>query len=267
MLMSKLILEFLKDKFERKLFFWSAVAFVCLCAVKIKFRPSGFMQEAWPGVVIFFQSQAFEDVVGDLLTSLIAAYFFYIVIEVFPRMKREQQNVEVLNRLVGSIVDSYSKSHFFGHTMAITEVDLNLLSIDRIDGLITEVKKEPNFVKLKCALFTAHSRYSDFSATLNIASSLGSKRAMQWLVITDKVRLLVENYEEDPESDDYGPQHVYGSGRSEIDENAVDFLCYESDLRVYLSSLQYCVLEYLEQVRDWISPTQTHSPSRAPVNI
>ena len=71
----------------------------------------------WPNVVMLFQSKAFEDIVGDLLTGLIAAYFFYVLIDIIPRMRKQEQNLEVLNRLVASVVDSYAKAHFFGHTV------------------------------------------------------------------------------------------------------------------------------------------------------
>lgn len=50
-------------------------------------------------------SKALEDIVGDLLTGLIAAYFFYVVIEVIPRLRKEKQTMDVLNRLVASVVD------------------------------------------------------------------------------------------------------------------------------------------------------------------
>lgn len=259
--------KFLKDRFERRLFFWATVALACLCVVKIKFTASDYMLINWPNVVMLFQSKAFEDIVGDLLTGLIAAYFFYVVIDIIPRMRKEEQNLEVLNRLVASVVDSYAKAHFFGHTMAITQVDLSLLALDSIDKMIAEVKKKPDFLKLKCALFTAHSRHSDFSATLTIASSISSERALQWLVLTDKVRLLVDNYGEDPQSEEYGPAHVFGSGRSLIDDTAVDFLHYESALDGYRGSLQIGVLEYLEQTRNWISPVPASDPSNAPTDL
>ncbi|MFS2068403.1 hypothetical protein ACEN9D_06570 [Pseudomonas sp. CT11-2] len=259
--------EFMKDRLERKLFAWAIAALICLCAVKIKFNATDYMKTEWPSVVLLFQSKAFEDIVGDLLTGLIAAYFFYVVIDVIPRQRKEFQNMEVLNRLVASIVDSYAKAHFFGHTMAITQVDLNLLALDNIDNLIAGVKKKPGMLKLKSALFTAHSRHADFSATLNIASSISPERALQWLVLTDKVRLLVDNYEQDPKSDDYEPRHVYGSSRAEIDDNAVDFLAYESALERYWASLRIGVLEYLEEARVWISPLPADDPSNAPTYI
>lgn len=259
---------FLKDRSERMLSAWAVVALLCLCAVKVKFPPTDYMLSAWPRVVLILQSKAFEDIVGDLLTGLIAAYFFYVVIDVIPRIRKEKQTMEVLNRLVASVVDSYAKAHWFGHTMAITQVNLDFLTLNSLDRMIEEVKQDkPSFGKLKCALFTAHSRYSDFSSTLNLAASMSSEHALQWLVLTDKVRLLVDNYEAHPESDDYEASHVYGSERSKIDDTAMDFLEYESALDGFMGSLQLGVLEYLEQARNWISPFRRDDPSNAPTDL
>lgn len=256
--------DFLKESSERRLCAWAVGALLCLCAIKVKFPATDYMLSEWPKVVTFFQSKAFEDIVGDLLTGLIAAYFFYVVIDVVPRLRKEKQVMVVLNRLVASVVDSYATTDWFGHTKEITQFDVGLLTTENIDTLCNEVKQEnPSLGKLKCALFTAHSRLSDFTSTLNLAASLGSERALQWLVLTDKVRLLVDNYEKHPESDDYEPIHVYGSRRAEIDDTAADFLQYESALNSFKESLQFCVLEYLEQARNWISPTPAGDPLEA----
>jgi hypothetical protein len=83
----------------------------------------------------------------------------------------------------------------------------------------------------------------------------------------DSVRLLVDNYEAHPESDDYEASHVYGTGRSEIDDTAVDFLEYESALDGFMGNLQLGVLEYLEQARNWINPVRGDDPSNAPTNL
>ncbi|WP_256659763.1 hypothetical protein [Pseudomonas sp. LS-2] len=260
--------DFLKDMSERKFCAWAFVALLCLCAIKVKFPATDYMLSGWPRVVLFFQSKAFEDIVGDLLTGLIAAYFFYVVINVIPRIRKEKQAMEVLNRLAGSVVDSYAKAHWFGHTMAITHVNLDYLRLESLDRMIEEVKQDkPSFGKLKCALFTAHSRYSDFSSTLGLAASLGSERALQWLVLTDKVRLLVDNYGAHPESEDYDSSHVFGSARREIDDTAADFLQYESALIGFMESLQFCVQEYLEQTRNWMSPLQANDPSTVPSDL
>ncbi|WP_343596889.1 hypothetical protein [Pseudomonas sp.] len=262
------MLDLLKERSERKLCAWAAWALLCLSAVKVKFPATDYMLSEWPRVVAFFQSKAFEDIVGDLLTGLIAAYFFYVVIDVIPRLRKEKQTMEVLNRLVASVVDSYAKAHWFGHTMAITHVNLDYLRLESLDKMIDEVEQEKaSFGKLKCALFTAHSRYSDFSSSLNLAALMGSQRALQWLVLTDKVRLLVDNYEAHPENDDYDASHVFGSARSEIDDTAVDFLQYESALNGFMGSLQGGVLEYLQQARNWVSPAPANDPTNAPTDL
>lgn len=258
--------DFFKDRRESWLSIGALIAFVLLLAVKIKFDVPECMK-AYPGLIAMLQSEAFEDITGDLLTGLIAAYFFYLAIDLFPRYVKERKTMDVLNKLVTSVIDSYHNTHVFGHTMAITQVDLKLLTVEQIDQLIIDVKKKPNFVKLKCALFTAHSRHSDFTQTLGMASSISPDRALQWLVMTDKVRLLVDNYDEDPKSPDYEPRHVFGSGRREIDQDADDFIRYEIDLKDYVGSLQIGVLEYLEQAKNWINPLPIDSPENAPEEL
>ncbi|MNJ74237.1 hypothetical protein D3C77_711410 [compost metagenome] len=44
----------------------------------------------------------------------------------------------------------------------------------------------------------------------------------------------------------------------------MDFLQYESALSGFMESLQFCVLEYLEQARNWISPVPAGDHSNAP---
>lgn len=240
------------SKFERGLLACVLAALALLVAVKVKFGVADYMHAEWPRVVLFFQSKAFEDIAGDLLTGIIAAYFFYLIVEVLPRFKREQNNRKVLNLIVASIVQSYHKADLFGHALEIEQVDLSLLDSENIDKIIEEVKSKADFIRLKCSLFTAHSRYSDFSSTLGIASSLSAEHALQWLVLTDKVRLLVDNYEQDPDGQGYEPRHVFGTGRDEINDDAIDFLEYESKLISYVESLQFGMLEYLEKVKCWV---------------
>lgn len=240
------------SKFERGLLACALLALILLIVVKVKFDAADYMRAEWPRVVSFFQAKAFEDIVGDMLAGLIAAYFFYLIVEVMPRVRREQNNRKVLNLIVASIVQSYQRADLFGHALEIEQVDLSLLDVKNIDKMISEVKSEANFIKLKCSLFTAHSRYSDFSSTLGIASSLSAEHALQWLVLTDKVRLLVENYEQDPDGKGYEPRHVFGAGRDEIDDDEIDFLEYESKLIEYVEGLQFGMLEYLEKVKFWV---------------
>lgn len=246
--------SFLKDRREFWLFWGAWIAFALLLIVKIKFDVPDAMKD-WPRLIAALQSDAFEDVVGDLLTGLIAAYFFYVLIDLWPRHKNEAKALRILNLLIASVIQAYEKCHFFAHTMAITQADEKILTKERIDAFLEEVKERPNYYKLKCALFTAHSRFSDFQQTLAIALPLGAGRALQWLVITDKVRLLVDEYENHPESDAYRPSQVFGDDDNvDLERDHEDYIRYFSDMTEYRGSLRVCFYEFLEQANRWVAP-------------
>nr|WP_314481866.1 hypothetical protein [uncultured Pseudomonas sp.] len=244
---------FLKDRREFWLFWGAWFAFGLLLIVKIKFDVPVAMKD-WPRLITALQSDAFEDIVGDLLTGLIAAYFFYVLIDLWPRHKNEGKALRILNLLIASVIQAYEKRHFFAHTMAITQVDEKILTKDRIDVFLEEVKALPDYSKLKCALFTAHSRLSDFQQTLAIASQLGADRALQWLVITDKVRLFVDEYEKHPESDTYRPSQVFYEDTVDLDQDHKDFIRYYSDMTEYREALRISFYEFLEQANRWVAP-------------
>lgn len=89
---------------------------------------------------------------------------------------------------------------------------------------------------------------------LAIALPLGADRALQWLVITDKVRLLVDEYENHPDSDTYRPSQVFNDDIADLDQDHKDFIRYFSDMTEYRDSLRFCFYEFLEQANRWVAP-------------
>lgn len=259
--------SFLKDRREFWLFWGAWIAFGLLLIVKIKFDVLAAMKD-WPRLIAALQSDAFEDIAGDLLTGLIAAYFFYVLIDLWPRYKNEAKALRILNLLIASVIQAYEKCHFFAHTMSITQADNKILTKENVDSFLAEVKEHPDYAKLKCALFTAHSRFSDFQQTLGIASLLGADRSLQWLVITDKVRLFVDEYEKHPESCTYRPSQVFYGDTVDLDQDHKDFIRYFSDMTDYRNSLQICFYEFLEQANRWVAPEAflTERPKNIDVN-
>lgn len=259
---------FWKDTRERWLLVGALFALVLLVIVKVKLEvPESMKGPEWATWVSFFQAKAFEDIVGDLLTGLIAAYFFYVLIDLLPRHKNEKKSLGILNLLIASVIQAYDKRHFFAHTMAVTQADVTILTKERIDAFLEEVKERPDYAKLKCALFTAHSRFADFQQTLSIASPLGPDRALQWLVITDKVRLLVDEYENHPESEVYRPSQVFYDDTVDLDQDHKDFIRYFSDMEGFRDSLKFCFYEYLEEIKKWIAPEDAVTDQPQPVDI
>lgn len=257
---------FLKDRREFWFFVGAWIAFALLLVVKIKFDVPETMKD-WPRLIAALRSDAFEDIVGDLLTGLIAAYFFYLLIDLWPRYKNEQKAMGILNLLIASVIQAYEKKHFFAHAMSITQADVKLLTKERIDVFLEEVKEKPDYAKLKCALFTAHSRFADFQQTLAIAAALGSDRALQWLVITDKVRLFVDEYEKHPESEIYRPSQVFYDDTVDLDQDHKDFIRYFSNMTDYRDALRDCFYEFLEEANKWISPGAFEPAQPEPIDV
>jgi hypothetical protein len=259
---------FLKDRREAWLFCGACICFALLLLVKIKLSiPTWMAGPGWAKYVGFFQSNALEDIAGDLLAGLISAYFFYILIDLIPRRRNERRSLEILNLLVASIIQAYATRHFFAHTMALTQADVAILAKEKLDLFLKELNEKPDYAKLKCALFTAHSRLSDFRQTLSIASPLGPGRTLQWLVITDKVRLLVDEYENHPESEKYRPSQVFYADIEGIDEDHEAFIKYYSDMESFRDSLKFCFYEYLEEARKWIAPGDSKAEAPEPIDV
>lgn len=236
---------------EKALLGLAALCFVLLIVVKVKLPIAAALDNTlWH---LFFASKTFEEISSDILVGLIAAYIFYLFIDLLPRSKRESTTLQTLNLLIASIIHSYEDHHFFGHEMVITEIDVSKVMSEKIDCTLAEVKEKGDFFRLKCALFTAHSRIEDFRHALTLATYLSPEHAKQWLVVTDKVRLFVDEYEQDPISDDYDPAHVFGKKDPKLDRDALDYINYAKKINGYRQGLQMRLLEFLEQSKIWIA--------------
>lgn len=251
--------KFWESRYEQALCGLAVLSFIALLCVKIKFAVPEIAKQAWlEGLIRVLQSKAFEDIAGDLLTGLVAAYVFYLFIDVVPRVKRAQASLGVLNMVAGSVVHSYQTTHFFGHSMAITQVGADVLAADNLRKLLEEVKAGANYPKLKCALFTAHSRAADFQNSLVVAAALDTSRVLQWLVICDKVRLLSDEYLQEPQSEHFVPSQVFNpNAEIDLEGRHEEFLDYSSALNLYRQGLQLCVYEFLEEILRWVDPASS----------
>ncbi|MGV6475543.1 hypothetical protein [Azotobacter vinelandii] len=247
----KVFPNILNDGKEKALLGLAALCFVLLIVVKVKLPIAAALDNTWWH--LFFASNTFEEISSDILAGLIAAYIFYLFIDLLPRSKRESTILQTLNLLIASIIHSYEDRHFFGHEIAITDIDVSKVMPEKIDRTFAEVEEKGDFLRLKCALFTAHSRIEDFRHALTLATYLSPEHAKQWLVVTDKVRLFVGEYEQDPISDDYDPAHVFGKKDPELDRDALDYINYATEIDDYRQGLQIRLLEFLEQSKVWIA--------------
>jgi hypothetical protein len=189
----------------------------------------------------FLLSSATQGTTADLLTGLISAYVFYVFIDLLPRTRKEEKIKNVLNSLIASILDAYHQSKAFGHETEITHAAKNVLTEEWLNkSKITLQENKSEYLKLKFALHTAHSRIEDFRHSLALAINLSPDHAMHWLVITDKVKLLAELYEEMPTNIPHDKLHLINKDSA------------ENPIRDFKSSLNFRFFEVVEEAEQWL---------------
>lgn len=214
--------------------------------------------DVWPWLkggktAAFLTAEATGSVSSDLLVGLFSAYTFYVVIELIPSYRREKLTLTPLNLLVASVIDAYERTRVFGHETPITSIDASILALDNLKAHKSSIVTSAQILKLKFAMETAHSRYPDFQHCLTMAASISPEHALDWLVLTDKVRLLAEHCKSWPLHP--FPQNL-GSELSE--QQSLDPACvatferYKRDMNLMEQTLKLRVLEVVEASIYWM---------------
>lgn len=231
-----------------------SLVLLVLVSFRFKLLPI-FVNSSWQSFLI---SDTTANVISSILASIVAAYLFYCVIDLYPRKKRIKSILKVLNLLVLSIVDTLKTGSPMGHELSITSININDYSIDEINSLINRVKhldekKRYDQGKL-ChsniyyAMQAADSRLYDFENALSIAVIHSPEAALKWLVLTDKVRLMKETYQSFPDQDPMIAS-IESFGCSEKQNtDSVSVLSYEN---ITFQAYQIRMLEYLEESKKW----------------
>lgn len=228
-----------KETKEKIILICIFILFVFLCLIEIQLPLLKCLNNTYLGT--FLLSPATQNTTADLLTGLISAYIFYVFIDLLPRTRNEDKIKNVLNSLIASIFDAYHQSRTFGHETEITHAANNVLTEEWLNKTkITLRENKSEYLKLKFALHTAHSRIEDFRHSLALAINLSPDHAMHWLVITDKVKLLADLYDSMPTEIPQDKLHL-------IDKDSE-----ENPIRDFKSSLNFRLFELVEKAEQWL---------------
>lgn len=229
----------LKDRRERFLLILAIFSFLLLCIVECQLPLVSTLKETTIGD--FLLTAATKNIASGLLSGLVSAYIFYLLVDCWPRYRKEQKTIEVLNSLIASILDTYNRCRIFGHETALPFVEKSVLDQNWLQENISQLKENhSSYSKLLMALWAADSRLEDFRHSLPLAVALSPARAMQWLVLIDKVRLLAENYGSNPQIPE---DKIHLVDRND-DENPV---------KEFKSTLNLRLLEFVEASSQWLS--------------
>lgn len=236
---------------EKWLLSAAIIAFICLCLIKAQLPLLSYLDGT--AIEPILHSAALADLLDGLLMSLISAYIFYVVINLWPRVRREREMLRVLNLLIAAIVDAYEQSKIYGHETPIAKIDLAILNADRLAQHAADIKNpDIDFLCLKYAMETAHSRFNDFQHSLGIAADLSAEHALAWLGVTDKVRLLADVYGTQPENLLGEVLDTATSSQDVADDPDV------INQKYFKSTMQFRVMEFMAEARSWV--LQTKSP-------
>lgn len=233
------------DPHERQILYGVLVALVLLCVVGIRIQLPAFLAGTLPGVIL--TSEALYSITVSLLAGIVAAYLFYLLVDYLPRIKQEASIILLLNTLIASVLDAYNRTRIYGHETPLSSIPLDTLKDDWLAQEVSNIKTgDAHFLSLKFATQTAYTTYDDFRGVLTLASQLSPDHAYQWLGITQKIRLLAENYGTQPPADD----------KIVIRIDTKDTDVRQSDLYQYKGTLSLRVMEVLEQTQRWLAFTR-----------
>jgi len=228
------MLRIITDSKERLLILLAFVALALFCLVEAELPLLHLLEGTFFGELL--TKEFLKSISRSVCTSLLAAYIFYVFIDLYPRIKKEEKVLYVLNCLIASVLDSYSRCRIFGHETSITNIaNEDLISPAWLSTTLIQLHdNNSKFLPLKFAMQTAYTRLEDFRNSLSLAVDISPEWALQWLVIIDKVRLLAENYDEQPQVPE----------TNDITNNAYQLNDYKSDLNLRF-------LEIVEEVQKW----------------
>lgn len=195
---------------DSKIHIGAAISFLLLLLVKIKLVPPPEIASWW--IVEFLASKNFEDIASSILSSIVAAYAFYLVIEFFPAQRRVRDTKLILDNLLASIVLSYENQLGSYSSGAIYDHDLECLSQDRLDSLIAKVQAEADYTSLYSTALHAASILNALDQGAVLANNISPMHSMYWIKITAKARRLAGMVKERPRGGNLIPEDVlYGN--------------------------------------------------------
>ncbi|VVO77463.1 hypothetical protein [Pseudomonas fluorescens] len=240
---------------EILLFAGAVVASILLVLIKVKLEVPSFMKgEEWSAWVRFFQSKSFEDITGDMLTGLIAAYFFYVLIDLIPRRRSENKAGDLLSTLLSSIIETCLYDKIAAHSYVLDK--FHVLRRNEIDDCKKLINGKPGTRSFLSLVLISKWSYPKFLSSLQLATSIDVDHARLWMDITDCVSRMKEH------GDRADRTKLLGHMVSEInefskpetgDEDEVEAERIKEDIFMWKIMVRHDMKTFLELSEKWLS--------------
>jgi len=239
------LMIFLQD---RRIDLFVLLAFLLLILVQVKISAPPEWEDTW--VVNALSSSAFENITSSILASIVAAYIFYVFIEVIPRGKALAETHLSLDNILASIVLSYvhtSRPHLNSN---LDRQDVRILELSKL----TEVVEETKIVALYNKILSAALHARDVEHVLDqgtiMASSISSKHTMFWIQICARSRELAELLDQMPHHDLFVASDVFRDAPDDYGQPE-RFRIYSIEMDHYRDRLRVKCWLLMFDILDW----------------
>jgi hypothetical protein len=151
----------------------------------------------WAIWIPLFQSTEFQDVLGDLLSGIISAYIFYLLIDFLPRVSKERASKDYLGRLISSHVQTYLKGDITSRDRSLMEFKpLRGDELDQCQDLLSSAPEVRNLLAMAYLTVWSHQKMVD---SLQLVAPFGVTHIEVWIEMTScisKIKYLTEKAEE-----------------------------------------------------------------------
>lgn len=233
---------------DRRIDLFVLLAFLLLVLVQVKISAPPEWEDTW--VVNALSSSAFENITSSILASIVAAYIFYVFIEVIPRGKALAETHLSLDNILASIVLSYvhtSRPHLNSN---LDRQDVRVLELIKL----AEVVKETKTVALYDKILSVAIHVRDIERVLDqgtiIASSISSKHTMFWIQICARSRELAELLDQMPCHDLFVASNVFTDTPDDYGQSE-DFRNYSNKMDLYRDRLRVKCWLLMSDILDW----------------
>ena len=244
---------------ERYIGFLVLLVFLLLCVIQIKLPVLPGWEDT--SIVAVLSSSAFENIASSILASIVAAYMFYLFINVIPQNKALAETHFSLDNILAAIALSFvnkSRPHLRSD---IDRQNIKILELSKLSEIVEEARTGASYESVLST--TLH--VNDIGHVLDqgtiMASSISSKHAMFWIQICSRSRELTGMLEQIPRHDVFVPSDVFRDDPDDYGQ-AESFRLYSNHMHHFRDRLRVKCWLLLDDILFWKKNYSVAKPAK-----
>lgn len=242
---------------DRYLDFLAVIAFFLLVLVQVKLPVLPGWEEAC--IVKALSSSAFENITSSILASIVAAYIFYIFIDVIPKNKTLAETHFSLDNILAAIALSFvnkSRPHLSSN---IDRQNIKILELNKLAEIVEEARTNASYESILSTALHANDIGHVLDQGTIMASSISSKHAMFWIQICSRSRELAGMLDQIPHHDIFVASDVFTDNPNDYGQEE-SFRIYKIHMHHFRDRLRVKCWLLLDDILFWKQGYSVNKP-------